>query len=126
MFACIDQECLHFIRSQQPNLRTSLLNGIEDALSENDDQIDLHQLGQRIILPSSYIGGPRDMYQRYLDGMAIAHHFKKIDIFMTMTANPNWPEIRRELLPGQTVVDWPDLVSHVFQLKKKAAMHAVE
>ena len=125
MFACIDQECLHFIRSQQPNLRTSLLNGIEDALSENDDQIDLHQLGQRIILPSSYIGGPRDMYQRYLDGMAIAHHFKKIDIFMTMTANPNWPEIRRELLPGQTVVDWPDLVSHVFQLKKKAAMHAV-
>lgn len=94
MFACIDQERLHFIRSQQPNLRTSLLNGIEDALSANDDQIDLHQLGQQIILPSSYIGGPRDMYQRYLDGMAIAHHFKKIDIFMTMTANPNWPEIR--------------------------------
>jgi hypothetical protein len=34
--------------------------------------------------------------------MAIARHFKKIDIFMTMTANPNWPEIKQELLYGQT------------------------
>lgn len=125
MFACIDQERLRFIRSQQPKLRTTLLNGIEDALSLNDDRVDLNQLGQRIILPSSYLGGPRDMHQRYLDGMAIAHHFKKIDIFLTMTANPGWPEIRREVLYGQQVTDRPDLVSRVFQLKKKALMHAV-
>jgi hypothetical protein len=102
MFACIDQERLRFIQTQQPRLRTTLLNGIEDALSSNDDNVDLHQLGQRVILPSSYLGGPRDMHQRYLDGMAIARHFKKIDIFMTMTANPNWPEIKQELLYGQT------------------------
>jgi hypothetical protein len=51
--------------------------------------------------------------------MAIARHFKKIDIFLTMTANPNWPEIKRELLYGQTATDRPDLVSRVFQLKKK-------
>jgi Helitron helicase-like domain at N-terminus len=101
------------------------LNGIEDALSENDNCIDLSQVGQRIILPPSYIGGPRDMYQRYLDGMAIACHFKKIDIFLTMTANPNWPEIKRELLPDQIVNDHPDLISRVFQLKKKILMHAV-
>ena len=106
-------------------LRTTLLNGIEDALSLNDDRVDLNQLGQHIILPSSYLGGPRDMHQRYLDGMAIARHFKKIDIFLTMTANPGWPEIRCEVLYGQQVTDHPDLVSHVFQLKKKALMHAV-
>ena len=63
------------------------------------------------------------MYQRYLDG--IARHFRKIDIFLTMTADPNWPEIRRELLPGQTVTDRPDLVARVFQLKKKALMNAI-
>jgi hypothetical protein len=125
MFACIDQQRLHFIRTQQPKLRTTLLNGIEDALSTNDDHVDLNDIGQRIILPSSYLGGPRDMHQRYLDGMAIARHFKKIDIFLTMTANPNWPEIKRELLPHQTVPDRPDLVTRVFQLKKKALMHAI-
>lgn len=125
MFACIDQERLHFIRTQQPKLRTTMLNGIEDALSQNDDHVDLNQLGQRIILPSSYLGGPRDMHQRYLDGMAIARHFKKIDIFLTMTANPNWQEIKRALLHGQNATDRPDLVSRVFQLKKKAIMHLI-
>ena len=125
MFACIDQECLRFIQTQQPKLQTTLLNGIEDAISANDDHIDLNQLGQRIILPSSYLGGPRDMHQKYLDGMAIARHFKKIDIFLTMTANPNWQEIKRELLYPQSVSNRPDLVSCVFQLKKKVLMHAI-
>jgi Helitron helicase-like domain at N-terminus len=125
MFACIDQQRLYFIRTQQPKLRSTLLNGIEDALSMNDDHVDLNQLGQRVILPSSYLGGPRDMHQRYLDGMAIARHFKKIDLFLTMTANPNWPEIKQELLSGQTVSDRPDLVARVFQLKKKALMKAI-
>jgi hypothetical protein len=125
MFACIDHERLRFIRTQQPRFRTTLLNGIEDALSENDDHVDLNQLRQRIILPSSYIGGPRDMHQRYLDGMAIAQHFKKIDIFLTMTADPNWPEIKRELLDGQTAFDRPELVSRVFQLKKKVLLCAI-
>ena len=125
MFACIDQERLRFIRNEQPRFRTTLLNGIEDALTESDDHVDLNQMGQRIILPSSYLGGPRDMHQRYLDGMAIARHFKKIDIFMTMTANPTWPEIERELLNGQSASDRPDLVARVFQLKKKALLHAV-
>ena len=125
MFACIDQERLHFIHTQQRRLRVTLLNGMEDVLTTNDNQVDLNQLGQRIILPSSYIGGPRDMHQRYLDGMAIARHFKKIDIFLTMTANPNWLEIKRELLPQQTPIDRPDLVSRVFQLKKKTIMKAI-
>src|SRR6266567_9267468 len=50
---------------------------------------------------------------------------KKIDSFLTMTANPNWPEIVQELLPGQTVADRPDLVSHVLYLKKKALLNAI-
>jgi hypothetical protein len=102
-----------------------MMNGIEDTLSNHDDHIDLNQIGQRIILPSSYIGGPRELHQRYLDGMAIARHFKKIDIFLTMTANPSWREIINELYPGQTVNDRPDLVSRVFQLKKKALLDAI-
>ena len=72
MFACIDQERLHFIRTQQKRLRVTLLNGMEDALTANDNNLDLNQVGQRVFLPSSYLGGPRDMHQRYLDGMAIA------------------------------------------------------
>jgi len=36
-----------------------------------------------------------------------------------MTCNPNWIEITTHLLPGQTAADRPDLVSRVFELKKK-------
>ena len=58
MFVCIDQEQLHFICTQQSKLHVTLLNGIEDALSMDDNNIDLNQLGQCIILPLSYLGGP--------------------------------------------------------------------
>ncbi len=44
-----------------------------------------------------------------------AHGFP--DYFITMTANPKWPEITRELLHGQSAVDRPDLVARVFKLK---------
>jgi hypothetical protein len=75
---------------------------MEDALNgQQDDHITLSNIGQRIFLPSSYSGGPRDMHQCFQDSMAIARHFKKIDIFLTITANSNWPEIKRELLPTQ-------------------------
>lgn len=45
------------------------------------------------------------MQQWYLDSMAIAQHFKKINIFLTMTTNPNWQEIKQELLFPQTISD---------------------
>ncbi len=41
-----------------------------------------------------------------------------------MTCNPNWPEIRRSLLPGQSPQDRPDLFARVFNLKLKALMEA--
>ena len=37
MFVCINQECLHFIQTQQPWLHVTMLNGIEDALSMTDN-----------------------------------------------------------------------------------------
>lgn len=78
-----------------------------------------HDLGQRVILPSSYIGGPRHQQQRYQDAMAIVRHFKHINLFITMTANLKWEEITRELFPGQTSYNCPDIVAHIFKLKKE-------
>ena len=60
------------------------------------------------------------MQQRFQDSMAIARYFRQVDIFLTVTTNPQWHEIIRELLPGQTAYDRPELVSRVFQMKKKA------
>ena len=74
-------------------------------------------MGKRWVLPASFIGGPRDMRRRYMDAMALVQKYGKPDIFLTMTCNPNWEEILRELEPGQTPQDRPDLVVRVFRAK---------
>ncbi|CAL5426579.1 unnamed protein product [Camellia sinensis] len=80
-------------------------------------QIRPGNVGRRTILPSSFVGSPRDMYQRYQDAMALVQKYGKPDLFLTMTCNPNWPEIKAELLPGQSPHDRPDLLTRIFHSK---------
>ncbi|KAJ8453935.1 hypothetical protein ONZ45_g19505 [Pleurotus djamor] len=124
LWASAEQQRLHWLRTHQSEIRASLYSGLQDALA-HDGQIDLSQLGRRYILPSSFIGGARHMQQRFQDAMAIARKFRKVDLFITVTANPHWDEITCELLPGQTSYDRPDLVSRVFELKKKAIIEDI-
>ena len=77
----------------------------------------IENVGQRTILPSTFVGGHRDMTQRYEDGMAIVLNYGKPDIFLTMTCNPSWNEITSELLPLQTPQDHPDLLTRIFRAK---------
>ncbi|THV03739.1 hypothetical protein K435DRAFT_561317, partial [Dendrothele bispora CBS 962.96] len=85
LWASADQNRLKFLEKNQDHLRATLYQGLEDAL---DRDADLNSVGKRKILPSSYIGGPRHMHMRYQDAMAIARYFKKVDLFITMTADP--------------------------------------
>ena len=118
MWASADQTRLAFLRFNQGRLRATLYSGLQDWLLTEEIGTP-YDLGQRVVLPSSYIGGPRHQQQRYQDAMAIARHFKHIDLFITMTANPKWEEITRELFPGQASYDRPDIVARVFKLKKE-------
>jgi hypothetical protein len=122
MWASADQNRLTYLRQNQDKLRASVYSGLEDAISAADNSVDLNELGQRFILPSSYIGGARHMYQRFQDAMAIARYYRKVDLFITITANGNTPEVQRELLPGQHASERPDLVSRVFKLKLEEAI----
>jgi len=66
------------------------------------------------------------MTQLFQDTMAICRHFHKQDFFFIMTANPKWPEIIHSLFPGQTTTNHPDIVSWVFQQKKKALLKLID
>lgn len=72
---------------------------------------------KRTIFPSSFIGGCRDMTQRYEDGMTIVLNDGKPYIFLIMTCNPSWSEITSELFPFQTQQDRPDLLTRIFRSK---------
>ncbi|XP_047252202.1 uncharacterized protein LOC124887069 [Capsicum annuum] len=49
--------------------------------------------------------------------MSLVQHFGKPDLFITMTCNPDWVEIKENLLQGQLPQDRPDLVTRVFRAK---------
>ncbi|XP_047268003.1 uncharacterized protein LOC124898400 [Capsicum annuum] len=100
---------------EQSNLRREILQGIFDSILAGE--IRGSKVGQRVILPASFIGGPRDMRHRYMDAMALVQHFEKPNLFITMTCNPNWVEIKENLIEGQLPQDRPDLVTKVFREK---------
>ncbi|XP_027151019.1 uncharacterized protein LOC113751274 [Coffea eugenioides] len=77
------------------------------------------KVGRRIYLPASFLGGPRDMRRRYLDAMALVQKYGKPDIFLTMTCNPLWPEIKAHLKYKEKPQDRPDLLARVFRAKFK-------
>jgi hypothetical protein len=52
--------------------------------------------------------------------MALVRKFGKLDLFITMTCNPNRPEILHELRLGEEANDRPDLTSRVFNMKLNA------
>ena len=76
-------------------------------------------IGKRVLLPATFGGSPRDLHQCYLDAMAIVAKFGRPDFFITMTANPNWAEVQKNLRRGETAADRPDLVSRVFRAKQR-------
>ncbi|XP_074305530.1 uncharacterized protein LOC141640746 [Silene latifolia] len=49
--------------------------------------------------------------------MTVVQRYGKPDIFLTITCNPHWAEIERELLPFEEAQNRHDLVSRVFRAK---------
>ncbi|ONM33732.1 hypothetical protein ZEAMMB73_Zm00001d041806 [Zea mays] len=95
----IESSRLDFICKNQDQLRADLYQGLVDIMLDGD--VRAEKVGKRTVLSALFIGGPRDMRRRYMDDMALVQKFGKPDIFLTMTCNPNWDEIRRELLPDR-------------------------
>ncbi|XP_020252361.1 uncharacterized protein LOC109829733 [Asparagus officinalis] len=115
MYIKLETTRLDYFRNKQSEIRAEVYQGIMDSLTTGETRGD--QVGQRVILPASFIGGPRDMRRRYMDAMALVQRFGKPDIFITMTCNPDWKEIKDKLLMGQVAQDRPDLTSCVFHSK---------
>ena len=73
--------------------------------------------GKVVVMPSTFLGGPKYMRQQYYNAMAICRNSGAPDLFITMTASSKWTEIQEALEPNQTTNDRPDLVCRVFKLK---------
>lgn len=100
-YACVEEGRLTFIADQQRELRCEHMQGITDAVAKGS--LDGASVGKQRILPASFTGGRRYMYQNYQDVVAICRAYGAPDIFTTFTCNPKWQEIEDALQfePGQ-------------------------
>ncbi|KAK4400697.1 hypothetical protein Sango_1175800 [Sesamum angolense] len=98
-------------------MHVDLYQGLEDAIVAGDT--DASVVGRKIVLPSSFTGGPRNMMQHYQDVTAICRTIGTPNFFITFTCNPNWPKISQELqrLLGQHMEDMPDIIARIFRMK---------
>ncbi|CAG8726587.1 25174_t:CDS:10, partial [Cetraspora pellucida] len=78
--------------------------GLQDTMQARDSITTMSNVGQHVILPS-ILGKP--------------------NLFITITCNPQWPEITNALLLGQTSQDRPDLIACVFNLKLKTLFKVI-
>ncbi len=108
---------LNWIRANQKTIHAECYQGLIDAVLNNQDPA---QVGHRIVLPSSHPGSTRNMLQLFQDSLAITCFFGFASYFVMVTANPQWPEIRAALEPGQEPSDRPDIVCRVFYQKLRA------
>ncbi|XP_020270807.1 uncharacterized protein LOC109845992 [Asparagus officinalis] len=115
MYIKLETTRVDYFRNKQSEIKAELFQGIVDSVAVGE--ANASQVGKRIVLPSSFIGGPRDMRRKYLDAMSLVQRFEKPDLFITMTCNPECEEIIEQLHPGQSHNDRPDLTSRIFRAK---------
>jgi hypothetical protein len=111
----------HRLASQQSKYVRASARSIMDQLNSDNS----HIIGTPVILPSSFPNSPRFYHNLYLDALALPRKFGKPDLFITMTANPQWKEITDAIPHGSHWKHHQDIVGRVFYLKLKAMMDLI-
>ncbi|GAU39042.1 hypothetical protein TSUD_59980 [Trifolium subterraneum] len=122
LYSMIESQRLLFIRHNQSQIRCDFLCGLEEAVSRGD--MDASEIGARIVLPSSFTGGRRYMFNNCQDAMGLCKKFGYPDLFLTFTCNPKWDEIQRHVAKSRNYAPYrPDISCRVFQSKLKEMMN---
>ncbi|CAH1415538.1 unnamed protein product [Lactuca virosa] len=123
-YTMIESERLFFIRKQQKILRCETYENLRDHQAHGSTNIS--DVGQRVILPSSFTGGARYMMQNYLDAMSLCKWFGYPDFFITFTCNSKWQEVQRFLKDTPLhPEDRPDiLLVYTIEFQKRGLLHS--
>ncbi|KAL6552672.1 hypothetical protein OROHE_008036 [Orobanche hederae] len=114
----IEEQRLQWTINNHNNLRVDIYHNLYDAVTRGDT--NAMAIGNRIVLPLSYIGSPRYMMQNYQDAMALCRAFGNPDLFITFTSNLKWPEIAEMLayVPGQKSHNRPEVGTRASKIKQ--------
>ncbi len=100
----------------QPRQRRNTYS-VEDDLEEEERHgagyID--ELKRESYLPDSVHGSQRHLSALTKNALVLVSEYGCLHVFLTLTRNPEWPEIQSQLINGQTVFDCPDVTVPVFR-----------
>ncbi|KAF9590827.1 hypothetical protein IFM89_038699 [Coptis chinensis] len=121
-YTSMEDQRLHWYRMNQATIKSELYSNLMDAVTTGNTTAT--SIGKRLILPSSFTGGPRYMVQTYQDAITICRWARPPDLFIIVTCNLNWDEIKSflELNPGLNPHDVPDVGCRAFNLKLECIM----
>src|SRR3984957_2616116 len=105
MYSHIEEEHLAFIRR-------SLL-----TQHNQGNDINPHDTIQNIELPASFMSSRKWASEHTADSLALARVYGPPSFFITMTCNPDWPEIKAYLQHGQKPCDAPAILVRAFKLR---------
>ena len=122
MYAKIISERLLYVRLNQKKLRVDEYIYLRDTIENDGDTTDL---GQLVILPSTFTASSRHMHEYTQDPMTYVRSYGSPDLFITFIYNLKWEEIQVNLMPGQTHYDRHHLTARVFREKLIKLMDAI-
>ena len=97
MYAKVETERVIYLRTHQRQLPVESYIHLRDAVLNDGDTTNM---GQLVILPSTFVRGSRYMHERTQDAMTYVRTYGRPDLFITFTCNPQWQEIKELLLLG--------------------------
>ncbi|KAL0902327.1 hypothetical protein ABMA27_000223 [Loxostege sticticalis] len=116
MYVKMESERRRYIALNKSKLRAESFIHLQDAIA-NVGNVNTNDLGSMVILPSSFVNSPRYLHEYTQDAFTYVRNYGRPDLFITMTCNPDWPEIKEELMTGQKPTDRHDIVARVFRMK---------
>ena len=124
-YLMVENNRINYFQQHQKDFRVECYQGLLDHVINSASNVSQNfekkeRLGNLFILPATYTGSPRYMQQHYQDAMAIVRNIGRTDLFITMTCNPKWKELKEVLKKfpiGTTSIDIPNITVRLFHTK---------
>ena len=126
-FTTLGRLCCEYLVDMYSRTEEERLSYIlrEQRHQQQEEQHDEENIDEDIKLPASFVGSQAWTSEQTADAMALGRKFGKPTFFGTMTFNPDWPEVRAQLRPGQTATDIPVVVARTFKARLEKVLHLI-
>ena len=126
MYSRVEDERLSYIRQalQQQMNQVEEFQHLDSYSLDQQSHLESFS-NQGIVLPAFFLGSRAWTASEVADSLALCRAKGKPSFFITITTNPNWPEIKAKLAPGQTASDIPVVVCRSFKARLEMAIKAM-